>query len=81
MRGQIIEKDKGVWLIRVQNRLSNGKRKSVSKQIRGTKKDAEKFLTAWLRDMDKGVFVEPSRQTLNQHLDEWQKIIKTRVAE
>ena len=81
MRGQIIEKSKGVWLIRVQTRLSNGKRKSVSKQVRGTKKEAEKFLTAWLRDMDKGVFIEPSRQTLNEHLNEWLKIIKPRVAE
>ncbi len=58
-----------------------GKRKSSAKQIRGTKKDAEKFLTAWLRDMDKGVFIEPSRQTLNEHLDKFLEIIKPRVAE
>lgn len=71
MRGQIIEKSKGVWLIRVQNRLANGKRKSVAKQVRGTKKDAEKFLTAWLRDMDKGIFVEPSTLTANDYFDRW----------
>lgn len=81
MRGQIIEKSKGVWLIRIQNRLSNGKRKSLAKQIRGTKNDAEKYLTAWLRDMDRGIFIEPSRQTLNEHLDEFLKIVKPRVAE
>lgn len=81
MRGQIIEKSKGVWLVRIQSNLSNGKRKSSSKQIRGTKKDAEKLLTAWLRDMDKGVFIEPSRQTLNEHLDSFLEIIKPRVAE
>lgn len=75
MRGQIIEKAKGVWLVRVQTRLSTGKRKSVSKQVRGTKKDAEKFLTAWLRDMDKGIFVEPSNQTLNQYLEVWLETI------
>ncbi len=55
--------------------------KSSAKQIRGTKKDAEKLLTAWLRDMDKGVFIEPSRQTLNEHLDSFLEIIKPRVAE
>ena len=80
-RGQIIEKSKGVWLIRIQNRLSNGKRKSISKQYRGTKKEADKFLTAWLRDMDRGVFIEPSRETLNDHLDSFLKIIKPRLAE
>lgn len=79
MRGQIIEKSKGVWLVRVESKR-NGKRQSVSKQIRGTKRDAEKFLTAWLRDMDKGVFVEPSRQTLNEYLDFWlESIAKPRL--
>jgi integrase len=81
MRGQIIEKSKGVWLVRIQNRLTNGKRKSISKQFRGTKKDAEKFLTAWFRDMDRGVFIEPSRQTLNEHFNNFLEIIKSRVAE
>jgi len=81
MRGQIIEKSKGVWLVRIQSRLSNGKRKSLAKQFHGTKKDAEKFLTSWLRDMDRGVFIEPSRQTLNEHFDNFLEIIKSRVAE
>lgn len=79
-RGQIIEKSKGVWLVRIESR-KNGKRKSVSKQVRGTKRDAEKFLTAWLRDMDKGVFVEPTRQVFNEYLDKWLEIIKPRIAE
>ena len=79
-RGQIIEKSKGIWLVRIESK-KNGNRKSFSKQVRGTKKDAERFLTTWLRDMDKGVFVEPSRQTLNEHLDKWLEIIKSRVAE
>jgi integrase len=80
MRGQIIEKSKGVWLVRVESKRGK-ERKSTSKTVRGTKRDAEKFLTAWLRDIDKGVFVEPSRQTLNEHLDEWLKIIRPRIAE
>lgn len=80
MRGQIIEKSKGVWLVRVQSRLADGKRKSISKQIRGTKKDAEKFLTKWLREIDSGTFVEPSNQTLNSYLDAWlETVAKPRV--
>lgn len=78
-RGQIIEKQKGVFLVRIQKKMPNGKQKSVSKTYRGTKRDAEKFLTAWLRDMDKGVFIEPSRQTLNQHLNVWLEVVKASV--
>lgn len=78
-RGQIIEKSKGVWLVRVQS-SKNGSRKSFSKQIHGTKRDAEKFLTKWLREMDSGTFVEPSSQTLNEYLDIWlETIAKPRV--
>ena len=77
MRGQIIEKSKGVWLIRIQSRLPNGKRKSVAKQFRGTKKNAEKHLTAWLRDMDTGAFIEPTRQTLNEHFGQFFRNYKT----
>lgn len=71
MRGQIIKKKDGVWLIRIQQRLSNGKRKSFSKQIHGTKKMANQALTGWLRELDTGIFVEPSNQTLNDFLDTW----------
>lgn len=80
MRGQIKPKSKGVWLIRIESR-KNGKRTSTSKQIHGTKKDAEKHLTAWLRDMDKGIFIEPSRKTIEEHLDKWLEVIKSRIAE
>ena len=78
-RGQIIEKSKGVWLVRVESR-TNGKRKSLSKQVRGTKKEAEKFLTNWLREMDTGTFVEPSNQSLGEYLETWlETVAKTRV--
>lgn len=70
MRGQIIEKSKGVWLVRIESRKNN-KRKSYSKQIRGTKRDAEKFLTKWLREIDSGTFVEPSALTVNDYFDRW----------
>jgi integrase len=81
MRGQVIEKSKGVWLVRIESK-KNGKRKSVSKQIRGTKKDAEKFRTKWLREIDTGVFVEPSVLTVNSYLDQWlTAAVRPRVSE
>lgn len=62
MRGQIIEKSKGVWLIRIESK-KDGRRSSFSKQIRGNKEDAQTFLTAKLSEMDNDVFVQPSTNT------------------
>lgn len=78
MRGQIIEKSKGVWLCRVQTRDIKGKLKSRSKIYRGTKQDAEKLLTQLLFEKDKGIIVSP-KQNLNQFLDLWLIIVKTKL--
>lgn len=78
MRGQIIEKSKGVWLCRVQTRDIKGKLKSRSKIYRGTKQDAEKLLTQLLSEKDKGIIVSP-KQNLNQFLDLWLIIAKTKL--
>jgi integrase len=71
MRGQIIKKKDGVYLVRIQRTLKNGTRKSYSKQIRGTKKQAEQFLTEWLGRFDNNKFIENSNRTLNELLDKW----------
>jgi integrase len=82
MAGQIIKRGEKTWTVRIFNgRDANGKRKYVNKTIHGTKKDAQKYLTAKLREKDLGVFIEPTRKTLNEHLDEFLKIIKPRIAE
>ena len=60
----------------------NGKRKYFNKTIHGTKKDAQKFLTAKLREKDLGMFVEPSSISLNDYLDRWlNEIAKPRLRE
>lgn len=72
MAGQIIAKSKNTWLVKIfQGRDTNGKRKYFSKAIHGTKKDAQKYLTAKLREKDLGVFIEPAAMTLNAYLDKW----------
>lgn len=83
MRGQIIEKkkidkNKSIWLIRVQTRDSKGKLKSRSATMRGNRGDADKKLTELLSEKDKGIITSPN-QTLNQFLDTWLKIIKPRL--
>jgi|SRR5215213_6948590 len=73
MAGQIIEKGKDRYLIRIyQGRDANGKRRYFSRQIKG-KRNARKLLTATLRDMDIGAFVEPTKLTVKEYLERWLK--------
>ncbi len=83
MRGQIIErkkidKNKSVWLIRVQTRDSKGKLKSRSATFRGNRTDADKKLTELLSEKDKGIITSPN-QTLGDFLDTWLLIVKPRL--
>ena len=72
MAGQIIKRGDNTWLVRIfTGRDAAGKRRYFNKTVHGTKKEAEKYLTAKLREQDLGVFVEPSRETLNCYLDRW----------
>jgi len=75
MRGQIIEKSKGVWLIRIQQRDSNSKRKSFSETFKGTKSEADKQLTKKLGELDNGTLNANSKQTLGEYLDVWLETI------
>lgn len=72
MAGQIIKRGENTFLVRVfLGTDGDGKRKYHNKTIHGTKKDAQKYLNGVLRDRDMGTFKEPSKQTLNQYLDQW----------
>lgn len=81
MAGQIIKKKDKTWLVRIfLGRDTNGKRKYFSKVIHGTKKNAETYLNAKLREKDLGVFVEPASMPLNEYLDRWlEEIAKPRI--
>ena len=83
MRGQIIEKkkiekNKSVWLIRVQTRDSKGILKSRSASVRGNRSDADRKLTELLSEKDKGIITSPN-QTLDKFLDTWLKLVKPRL--
>lgn len=81
-RGQIIEKGKDKWLVRIfRGRNEIGVKLYFNKVINGKKSVAQKYLTGKLREKDLGIFIESSRQTLNEHLNNWLEMIKTRVAE
>lgn len=83
MRGQIVKRGENVWYVRIfLGRDGRGKRKYFNKTIHGTKKDAQKFLTAKTREKDLGVFIESTALTLNEYLDRWlESAIKPRVSQ
>lgn len=72
MAGQIIPRGDSVWVVRVfLGRDNSGKRRYHNKTIHGNKKDAQKYLNAVLRDQDLGAFVEPTKMTVDEYLDQW----------
>lgn len=83
MRGCLRQRYKGTWSIILdlgyQTDPTTGKLKRRQKWItvKGTKRDAEARLNALLHDIHKQQFVEPSKRTLGDWLDEWlEKVIK-----
>ena len=83
MAGQITKRSDNTWLIRIfLGRDENGKRKYQNKTVHGTKKDAQKYLTAKLREKDLGILIESSSLTLNEFLDRWlETAVKPRVSQ
>jgi len=83
MAGQIIKRGEKNWIVRIfQGRDENGKRRYVNKTIHGTKKNAEKYLTAKLRDKDLGINIEPASESLDKYLEKWlESVVRSRVRE
>lgn len=81
MAGQLINRGKNTWLIRVHlGRDGKGKRKYANKTVHGTKKEAQTVLNQMLLQKDTGRFVQDSRVTLGEYLDEWLRTaVKPRV--
>ncbi|HEV7642922.1 MAG TPA: tyrosine-type recombinase/integrase [Pyrinomonadaceae bacterium] len=83
MAGQIIRRGDDSWTVRIfLGRATNGKRKYFNHTVRGTKKDAQKLLTAKLREKDLGVLIEPASMPLSEYLAQWlEEVAKSRVRE
>ncbi len=83
MAGQIVKRNDETWTIRIfLGREADGKRKYFNKTIHGPKKDAQKYLTAKLREKDLGQFVEPAAIPLKEYMDGWlEEVAKPRLKE
>lgn len=73
MAGQLIQRGERTWLVRVflGRDSKTGKRRYHNHTIRGAKKDAQKYLNAKLREIDLGTYIEPSKVSVNEYLDQW----------
>jgi integrase len=72
MAGQIIKRGENTWLVRIfTGRDATGKRRYLNKTVRGTKKDANSYLSNTLTAMSTGSFVEPVKMTVGEYLDKW----------
>lgn len=83
MAGQVIKRGNRQYLVRIfQGRDAQGKRRYVNKTIRGTKKDADKYLSKTLTAMSTGTYIEASTLSVDDYLDRWlQNAARGRVRE
>lgn len=65
MSRRIIKRNDESFTVRVfLGRDAAGKRRYLNKSVKGNKKEAQKVLTALLRNKDLGLIVEPNRLTV-----------------
>jgi integrase len=70
--GQIIRRGDARFVVRIYlGSDANGKRRYHNHTVRGTKKDAQSWLTAALRRLDLGESLEMTTLSLNDYLDQW----------
>ena len=71
-RGQIIERKTGFTVRVFVGRDGTGKRIYRNQRVSGTKKDAQKVMTAMLRKLDTGeLLLNPSNQTVQDYFEDW----------
>lgn len=83
MAGHLKKRTDNAWLVRIfLGRDENGIIKHFNKTIHGTKKDAQRYLNAKLREKDLGILVEPASMPLSEYLDRWlDEVAKPRIRE
>src|SRR5687767_13876348 len=83
MAGQIIKRGEKVWMVRIYlGRSAEGRRQYQNQTIRGTKKDAQTWLTDALRKQDLGIPTFQTKLGLSEYLDTWLKTVaKPRITD
>lgn len=73
MRGHIRRRSAGRWEISVETPSDpvSGRRRRTWRVISGTRREAERELTALVRAVDTGTLVDPTRETVAAYLTRW----------
>jgi integrase len=82
-RGTITSRSPGSHRIRISPRDRDpitGKRRFITKTIRGTLTEAKRELTRLLGEVDRGEHVDPSRMTVGEWLETWLAATKAEVS-
>ena len=75
MRGHIERRGQKSWRLKfdIGTDPLTGKRQTRRVTVKGTKKNAEEELNRLLHEIGEGTFVDPSKQTVAEYLDQWLK--------
>ena len=75
MRGTIIKRSENSYRIKVSlgKDLTSGKYKAYFETVKGTKADSQRRLRELLTQLDKGIFIKPTKETLADYLNSWLK--------
>lgn len=81
MKGHIRERSPGKWAIVLDlHDPETGKRRRKWHSFEGTKRQAQSECARLITELKGGNYVEPSKQTLAEYLDEWLAFIKPSVS-
>lgn len=74
MRGHIKQRgDSWSVIVELPKDINTGKRKQKWYTFHGTKKEAEKFLTQKLRELDTGLLIDTKKMRYSEYLDYWKE--------
>jgi integrase len=71
MRGNITRRGKSSWRLKFDLDAVDGKRRTHTVTVRGTRKDAEAKLAELLNDSHRGTLADPSKLTVSEFLRAW----------
>ena len=81
MRGRIVKRSPGSWTIVLDGTPDpvTGKRRQISRAVRGAKREAQCALTELLNQRDRGAGVRSERLTVGEYLTDWCSGLALRV--
>lgn len=80
MKGHIRERSPGHWAIIIDVRdPTTGRRRRKWHSFAGTKREAQRECARLVSDLSGGAYVEPSRTTLREYLDQWLEHMKGQI--